>query len=137
MLNATKKDLLRAIREHCEGCSHCPRKVEKCYKTRCKLFPYRMELSKQPDQTHLFRVCNFEDFAAALTLEAGMMGRPFFWSELRAKMRSRPLNDNWWGAASRVMKGRGYFVVEGHQSSAIKSRHGAQDKKWSHPSFYH
>lgn len=129
-INATKNDLLKAIRMHCDECM-TDSKAKFCTTTSCKLYPYRMRYTKDADQTHLFRVCVKEDFDAILLTAAESFGYlPFYWSDLRRQANCRPLHDNWWGGSAKMLQKHGYRVLPGNRPSKIKSRNGGSDRCW-------
>lgn len=129
-INATKADLMKAIRAQCNECltDSVPRL---CENMSCPLWPYRIKSKKEADQMHLFRVCDKEDFISIVVNAANKFGvEPFYWSELRALCNCKPLNDNWWGISTKRLKALGFSIVDGIQRSRYAERRGGIDRRW-------
>ena len=126
---ALKEDLFKAIGSYCKEKCSLTDNPEYCCHRSCPLFPYRSYLV--PRQTDIFRVTDSDVFMARVLHVAESYGlQPFFWSELRADVKMRPLHDNWWGVSTRILKSHGFRVVDGARRSTHKSRCGAFDRRW-------
>lgn len=128
---ATKKDLLKAIRSKCGECMGGTGKISECTSPACSLYPLRFASVTVPDQCHLFKLCDKEDFLRNVLNAANeFQSRPFAWSDLRSRVKAVPLVANWYGAAAAVLRGAGFRIVDNGTRSTFKSRHGAMDRIW-------
>jgi hypothetical protein len=125
----TKKDLQSSIWTYCEKTCTVGGKPVDCPISNCPLWPYRCRVADI--QTNIFRTSDKELFFSKVLESASSFGpEPFFWSELRERVNLRPLHDNWWGVATRVLKSKGFGIIEGARRSKYKSRCGALDRRW-------
>lgn len=126
-MDTTKRDLFRAIRNHCKACFG--KNPDGCHNRACELNPYRSVTIGV--QTDIFRVEDKEIFIERVLAAALGFGRSeFFWSDLRSAVDLRPLHDNWWGCSTRRLHKHGFRVLEGVKKSTHKSRAGGIDRKW-------
>ena len=117
VMKPTNKDLLTAIRTHCKKCF--PDAV-RCQETTCPLWAYRHESAAV--QTDIFRTEDKELFFMRVMEAARSFGpNPFFWSELRDRVKLRPLHRNWYGIATRIMKSHGFKIIDGAEGRNSKA----------------
>lgn len=129
-ITVTKKELLSAIREHCAECVGGKGKLNQCCSNNCRLYRFRFAYTAVPDQMHLFKIGNKEDFLNTILRTAiSFGGRPFWWSELRRRAEVVPLSPNWFGASASVLRKNGFKIVGHGKKSEFKCRKGC-DRQW-------
>ena len=128
---ATKKELLRAIRGKCFECMNGAGNIKYCVSPKCSLYNYRFAATKVPDQTHLFKLCDKEDFMSNVLKAAFSFGsNMFFWSQLRKRVNAVPLNSNWYGGATAVLRKNGFRIVAGAIKKSEFVQRKGYDRAW-------
>jgi len=125
-----KRDIIKAIKNHCENQCSSRNVKENCCK--CSLSSFKDgEPKKGENQSDLFKMCDIDVFYASILKAADSFGGwPFWWSELRQRVKVPPVVDNWWSVSTRKLRKEGYEIIGSGKRSTIKSRCGAVERQW-------
>jgi hypothetical protein len=118
-----KKEMALRVSHFCAACM--ARQAKRfCPSQDCELYPIRIMRTVVPDQSHLFKVGLFVDFAREVLRMAETMPSPFWFSDLRGKVNVQPLNPNWYGTVCRTKSWKQAYVRTGETrvSDTISAR---------------
>lgn len=124
-----KRDILKAIKNHCE--KQCLARDVKEGCLRCNLLPFKEGIPEKGKQIDMFKVCDIDVFFDMVLKAADSFnGWPFWWSQMRERVKTLPIVDNWWSVSTHYLRKNGYVIISSGKRSTFKSRCGAVERQW-------
>lgn len=125
MLKVVKKDVIKAVEKFSKK---CPLSKEHC--ARCHLKPW-CKNHFHPGNTDIFKECDKDAFMQSVLDTAKTFNGPFWFSSLRSKLPAEPLEPNWLGISTKLLKKNGYYITGDVRNNPLKSCRGHRDLKWA------